>query len=283
MTVVPVHEAIYPTTSWAVGIVVPDGATLEGNGSLSWAGVSNLTSLILLPHISAPSGIVYAVMSVMAADGSVLQVAAGAYPNSSSWLAYSWEVEGAQTTPAYDWILNSSAPSMSAGDRVSFSIFRNSTLWDLKVTDLDAHASVERAFTAGTALAFESGDQEAFALESYSRSASDFEKMGNLTLLGLFADGQRIFSGFYEYSGWDPTKNPIFAVGSSGTNPPIFISLQQIGRGSFVWGYVGIWPGGTFDYGTVLGVFVAVGLAGLIFAVCAAILVFRKKPAGEHA
>ena len=272
-----VHDPTYPSTSWALGIVYPEGAKLAGGGSLQWGSVSNLTSVVILPNISAPSGIVYAVMSVMAADGSVLQVAAGAYPDSSSWFAYSWAVEGASTSaPSYDWVLNSSAPAMSPGDTVRLSIYKNGTRWDLGVHDLLSGVSRESAFPPGIALALAQGDQEAFALESYSRAAADFENMGNLTLAALLADGKQVAGGTYAYSGWDPDKNPVFAVGSSGTNPPAFISLQQEAEGSYAWGYLAVWSGGTFSTGTILGVFIAIGFAGAIFAVCAAVLATRS-------
>jgi len=272
-----IHDAIYPSTSWAIGVVVPEGAQLEGGGTLKWEDVGNLTSLVSLPYFDRPSGIVYAVMSVMTRDGSVIQVAAGVYPNSSSWLVYSWAVGAVQTSkPTYDWVLNSSAPTMSSGDVVSLSIFRNQTGWNLKIVDQSTRTSVERPFPAGIALSLEAGDQETFALESYSRVAVDFQRMGNLTLSALLVDGRRVVGGFYAYSGWDPIKNPVFAVGSSGTSAPIFISLQEVGDG-FVWSYMSAWPGGTISDATALRVLVVASLAGAVAAICGAILVTRKS------
>jgi hypothetical protein len=257
---------------------------LAGGSYLRWEGVGNLTSQVTLPRFDNPSGIVYAVLSVMAADGSVMQVAAGVYPNSSSWRAYAWAVEGMRTSsPVYDWILNSSAPTMSSGDNVTLSIFRNSTRWCMEVVDLSSGDSRVAAFPSDIALSLEGGDQEAFALEAYSRAAVDFEHMGNLTLTALLADGRQVAGGLYTYGGWDPTKNPAFAVGSSGTNPPVFIDLQQEPGGSFVWSYIPLWPDGTFNYSTVLGVFIAVGLAGALLAVLAAVLATRKRSEAKPA
>jgi hypothetical protein len=279
-----VLNTIYPSTSWGLGIVVPEGARLAGDGDLRWESVGNLSALVALPSFDRPSGIVYAVLSVMAEDGSVMQVAAGVYPNSSSWTTYSWVVEGMQTSsPIYDWILNSSAPVMRSGDAVALSIFRNSTRWETRVVDLDSGSSRVAAFPAGIAPSLGVGDQEAFALESYSRAAVDFEHMGNLTLTALLVDGRRVTGGFYSYGGWDPSKNPAFVVGSSGTNPPVFIDLQQNPSGNFVWSYLPFWPGGTFNYSMVLGVFIAVGMVGVAFAVLAAALVTRKRPEAKPA
>jgi hypothetical protein len=205
---------------------------------LKWESVSNLTCLTTLPRISDPNGIVYAVLSAMAADGSVMQVAAGVYPNSSLWLAYSWYIQGVQTTrPNYGWILNASGPAMSPNDSISLSMFQSSGRWELRVADTDTGNATSRLFPPGIAPSLKDEEQEAFALESYSRTAGDFQRMGNLTLSGLFADGQRITGGLYTYGGWDPSRNPVFAVGSSGSSPPIFIQIAQAGDGAFVWSY----------------------------------------------
>jgi len=274
------RDTIYPATSWAIGVVVPEGAQLEGGGTLRWEDVGNLTSLVNLPDLSSPSGIVYAVMSVMTADGSVLQVAAGVYPNSSSWRAYSWAVEGVQASrPTYDWILNSSAPAMSSGDNISLSIFRNQTGWNLKIADQNTGAYAERPFPAGVSTSLQSGDQETFALESYSRTAADFQHMGNLTLNAILLDGQRVSGGVYAYSGWEPGRNPVFAVGSSGTDAPLFVSLEPGQGGGFVWSYVSAWPGLAPSFAGALSIVVAVSLAGAIAAICGAIVVIRK---GAH-
>ena len=273
-----IRDVIYPSTSWAVGVVVPEGAQLEGGVNLRWEDAGNLTSVVTLPYISSPSGIVYAVMSVMTQDGSVIQVAAGVYPNSSSWQAYSWAVEGIQSsTPTYDWILNSSAPTMSSGDVVSLSIFRNQTRWGLEVVDESTGASIERSFPAGIALSFDAGDQEAFALESYSRTAADFQHMGNLTLDALVVDGRKVIGGFYAYSGWDPNKNPVFAVGSSGTSAPVFISLQEEADDVIAWSYTSTWPEGTISETAALQVLVVASLVGAAAAaVCGALIVTRR-------
>ncbi len=237
----------FPTTSWALGVVVPNGAGLQGGGKLNWEGVANLTAAVTLPSIALPDAIVYAVMSVMASDGSVMQTAAGVYPNRTVWLAYAWSIPGS-TPPTYQWMLNGSAPQMPPGANISMSIFTVQGGWGLRVSDRDTGDFVYRQFPSGIPPALKAGDQEVFALESYSRSGATFQRMGNLTLHGILVDGEKVTSGFYAYGDWDPTHDPVFVVGSSGATPPSFISLDRIGSGSFAWGFAGFWGTSVVDY-----------------------------------
>jgi hypothetical protein len=259
----------FPSTSWALGVVVPQGAGLGGGGSLRWEEVTNLTCLATLPFVSDPGGIVYAVLSAMAGDGAVMQVAAGIYPNSTLWRAFSWYVEGVQSSqPSYRWILNSSGPAMSPDDRITLSIYRSSDHWNLSVIDTSTGGAVVGSFPSGSQSSLKVGDQEVFALESYSRDAGDFAQMGNLTLDGVYAGGARVSSGFYVYGSWDPTHNPVFVVGSSGTSPPIFISITPESGGAFAWSYSDPWSGyvspvGPGPLATVLVVAVAVAVASV--------------------
>ena len=235
----------YSNSSWALGIVVPEGAPVQGGGSLRWEGVGNVTVEVELPNITLPDRVVYAVESVMASDGSVLQAAAGAYPNRTFWLAYSWTVPGTGQGPVtYQWILNGSDPLMEPSAQVSISIYREGGVWNLRVENLDDGASVVRQFPKEVAGTLRAGDQEVFALESYSKSGSTFRTMGNLTMQAILVDDTKVTGGFYSYGDWDPTHNPVFVVGSSGTSPPIFISLTKIGTSSFAWGYTAGWVGG---------------------------------------
>jgi len=262
----------YLSTSWALGTVVPEGSELQGGGRVSWETVTNVTAFVTLPNITNPARVVYAVLSVMAADGSIMQAASGVSPNRSAWLAFSWFISGTRADPVkYVWVLNSSEPEMRSGDHVSISIFRTSDLWGLKVFDEDTGTSAGRLFPPGVASSLRGGDQEVFALESYSKSVATFQHMGNLSLTSLLVDGQRVTKGFYFYGSWDPSHEPVFVVGSSGSSSPVFITLRQRGDGSLVWGYTDSWRGGGGDYVGVLGVGVMVVLAAGSLAVAVAV------------
>jgi len=262
----------YPNTSWAVGIVVPEGAGLQDGGKLHWEGVSNVTAAVTLPNITLPDRVTYVVLSLMTSDGSVLQAAAGVSPNGSSWLAYSWSIPNIDAVPlTYDWGLNASEPQMSPGSGVAISIYQTSGFWKLRVTNSETGTSVDRSFPSAILGPLRVGDQEVFALESYSRTVNTFKDMGNLTLRSIIVDGQKVIGGSYSYGNWDPSHNPVFVVGSSGTTPPEFLSLQQAGSGSFVWGFSSIW-GDTFNSsvgGVWMGAVALLVIAGLTVAALA--------------
>lgn len=235
----------YSTSSWALGVVVPEGAPLQGGGSLRWEDANNVTASFTLPDISVPDGLVYAVLSVMTGNGSVLQAAVGIRHNESDWFTYSWSISSPSSVPlTYQWVLNASVPEVAPLANLTVSIFRSSGPWSLRVLDESTGASVEHGFPSRQRASLRAGDQEVFSLESYSRSGSTFRNMGNLTLGGIFVDGARIEGGTYTYGGWDPSHNPLFAVGSSGSDPPTFISLGQTKGGSFVWEYATSWGSG---------------------------------------
>lgn len=224
--------------------------------------MNNVTAEVTLPNITAPDRNVYAVVSVMTDDGSVLQAAAGALPNRSVWLAFGWLVPGVDLPePTYSWILNASEPAMAPGADISISIYLKSATWNLRVSDFASGTWTERAFPQGIATTLKPGDQEVFALESYSISGGTFRYMGNLTLQSLLLNGQKLESGYYSYSQWDPAHSPLFVVGSSGTNAPSFISLEEAADGSLVWNYR-VW-GGNYDAEPGL---VGVGIVALIAA-----------------
>ena len=259
----------YPTTSWAVGLVVPEGASLQGGGKVAWEGVNNLTAAVTLPNITLPDEIVYAVVSVMTSDGSVLQTAAGIWPNDSEWFVYAWLIPSSSSVPlAYQWVLNGSEPAMTPGANVSISIYQVSGSWGLRVTDEESGAELTQQFPSGVGQSLMVGDQEVFALESYSRLGATFRDMGNLTLTGMFLDGLKVTGGVYAYSDWDPTHNPLFSVGSAGVSPPSFVSLGQARDGSFVWGYETQWssPNDTLAAVETLLIlaFVVLGVVGVV-------------------
>jgi hypothetical protein len=273
---VAVQQA-YPNASWALGLVAPEGAGLQLGGNLRWEEVNNVTALVVLPNISAPQRIVYVVMSVMTSDGSVLQAAAGTYPNTTGWLAYSWFIPSAQSmTLTYTWVLNASVPRMAPDSRASISIFFHDGGWNLKVEDVDTGSSVERSFPGGIATSLESGDQEVFALESYTREATTFQYMGNLTLVSLMVNGQRVTSGFYSYSDWNIGRNPVFVVGSAGSSVPAFISLESGTNGSIVWSYNTQWTGEVYGGATIL--LSVVAMLGVTFAVIGGVILFTREP-----
>ena len=228
--------------SWALGVVVPDGAELSGGAALSWADVSNITAVVRLPNITEPAGVTYLVLSAEGDDDAVLQVAVGVWPGGSSWSAYSWYITGLGTSsPAYRWLMNSSTPSMAPGDVVSISTSVREGAWGTGVRDLNTSQGRTGSLPSSTLTRFRSGDQEVFALESYTRSFTTFEDMGNATLLSLSADGTGIVGGWYAYGGWDPAHAPLFEVGSA--TPPTFVSLGAGGRGMAGWSYDAQWRG----------------------------------------
>jgi hypothetical protein len=254
----------YLNSSWAIGVVVPEGAGLVGGGAAHWEDVTNVTASLVLPDIESPDGRVYAILSVMAKDGSVLQAAAGALPNRTGWLGFSWLVRGSNSgAPTYMWVLNASEPAMSPGANVSISIFRGSGGWRLSVTDLDTGTNATGSFPAGPGSTLTAGDQEVFALESYSRTQETFSNMGNLTLNSILLDGNRVESGCYLYSDWDMVHNPLFVVGSSGSSPPSFIHAMESPPGKYVWGYVGVW-GAQSDSAGIAQAPVAAALASAV-------------------
>ncbi len=225
--------------SWAAGVVVPDHSPLEGGSPLSWESVTNLTGVFQLPNITRPSGIVYALLSAMGDDRSVFQVGVGVWPDKEYWSVYSWLITGLDSkSPSYKWMANSSTPQSSPGDVVSASIFWLESGWMFSVANENTGMSARHAFPATPAGSFASGDQEVFALESYSQSQSTFADMGNMTLRSLYVDGQRVVGGLYAYGGWDGIHRPLFVVGS--TDSPYFIRLA-IAAGQAVWSLDAQW------------------------------------------
>lgn len=255
----------YANSSWAIGVVVPEGAGLLGGVAVRWDGVNNVTASLALPDIASPDRTIYAILSVMTSDGSVLQAAAGALPNRTGWLGFSWLVQGADSgAPTYLWVLNASEPTMGPRANVSISIFRASGGWNLSVTDMDTGSKVVGSFPPGPSSTLKAGDQEVFALESYSRASETFSGMGNLTLNSLLLNGNTVLSGCYVYANWDMVHNPLFVVGSSGSSPPSFIDVRGRPSGSYIWGYAGVWEAPVDPIAGVTQVLVALALAGAV-------------------
>jgi hypothetical protein len=249
--------------SWALGVVVPDGATLAGGVGLSWAEARNVTALLKLPNITMPGGVTYLVLSAEGDDGTVMQVAAGVWPGSDLWSVYSWFVSGATTaSPSYDWTANCSAPTMAGGDLVLISTTVGAGAWGVRVQDLNTSKSISLSISSPALSRFKPGDQEVFALESYTRSVATFRGMGGAALLELLVDGQRVTGGWYPYGGWEPARSPLFAVGTA--QPPTFITLTSPAGSLAVWSYDAEWTGaiGNPTYGTAAFAYAA--LAALV-------------------
>ena len=232
----------YSRPSWALGVVLPEGAKLEGGGDLSWGSVRNITVLVALPLIENPSDSVYATLNVMTANGVVLQVASGIYPGNSTWLVYSMYIADVTQVPQqYTWVLNSSAPRAVPGDSEVISIFLSQLgVWTFRVADARENASVQSSFGLSSNKPAMAGDQEVFALESYSWDNTTFDTMGSMTLSSIFVNGQRVEGGLYPFADWDMIHSPLFIVG--GAAPPQFVSLD-VNESTAIWSYSGQWQG----------------------------------------
>ena len=190
----------YPSGSWGLGVVVPEDSRFTDGGSLSWTNATAVSLTMTLPNISFTDYPTLAVESVMASDGSVMQIAAGIYPNQTKWLAYGWYIRQVQAYPqSYDWILNSSEPEMVAGTTVSLSIYLSQGRWRYSIEDLTTQVVNSGYYGFDIPPALKVGDQEVFALESYSTSNAVFVNMGNLTLDSLRIDERQVSSGWYAY------------------------------------------------------------------------------------
>ena len=230
------NEQPYPSGSWALGIVVPENSQFADGGRLSWENATAVNVVIRLPNMSFTDSPTLAVESVMVTDGAILQVAAGLYPNSTIWLAYGWYIRNLQAYPqTYDWVLNSSKPEMAAASWVSLSIYLSSGHWRYRIEDLSTHDAMSGEYAFDVAPALKVGDQEVFALESYSTSNVVFAHMGKLILKTLDIDGRKVSGGWYPYGSWDTSHKPLFVVG--GLNPPSYISLGKSENMTLEWSY----------------------------------------------
>jgi len=239
---------------------------------LSWENVRNVTVLVTLPTIDLPSDAVYAVLSLMISDGVVLQVASGIYPSNSTWLVYSMYIADVLQVPQhYTWVLNSSAPQAQPGDSEVISIFLSQVGgWSFRVADPERDSSIQLPFGLPSDQPPKAGDQEFFALESYSWNSSTFEAMGSMTLESTFLDGRTVSSGMYLYSNWDMIHSPLFVVG--GSTPPGFVSVGLNGS-TAMWSYGGTWQGNIqTGYDTPIAMTFLVGLAVSIAAVVVGIV-----------
>jgi hypothetical protein len=272
----------YAQSSWGIGIVVPDGSTLSGGGTLAWAAVTNVTVVVQIPEITNASESTYAVVSLMTQDGVVLQTAFGIYPGNSSWLVYSMFIGSINQNPQhYTWAINSSEPVAEPGDVVEISIYQSpGHVWSFRASNLNTSLSRQGAFGTITSEPPKDGDQEVFALESYSSDSSTFQSMGNLTLQSLLVDGKRVESGWYLFADWDMVHNPLFVVG--GAAPPEFIGASTSDDGRAVWYYAGYWTGnGQADATGPILVAVAILLGAALSGVLLSMRYIRKAAGGK--
>jgi hypothetical protein len=201
-----------------------------------------MTVLVTLPTIDNPSDTVYAVMSLMTEDGTVLQVAAGIYPGNSTWQVYSTYITDVLQVPQhYTWVVNSSAPRAEPGDSEEISIYLSQAQgWSFRVTDPERNSSLQLPFGLSSNQPAMAGDQEFFALESYSSDPATFEGMGSMTLGPTIVDGKTVSGGMYLYADWDMIHSPLFVVG--GASPPQFVTAV-LNDSSVTWSYGGLWVG----------------------------------------
>ena len=263
--------------SWGLGVVVPQGSKLSSGGSLSWAQVRNVTVLVEVPAIVSPTETVYATMSVMTNGGVVLQTALGIYPGNTSWLVYSMFIADVGAYPQnYQWVVNSSGPPSLPHDWVALSIFESaSSDWGFSVTNLRTGSFVNMSFESSVSGPLKVGDQEVFALESYSWEASDFQNMTDMNLKSIMVDGETVLGGWYFYADWDPTHNPLFVVG--GAPPPDFIAMESSPNETAVWQYSGEWFGGIQQSGVVPVVFDELGLVGAALIAVGLVIIRRHR------
>jgi len=272
----------YVQNSWGLGVVVPEGSSLSGGGTLNWATVTNVTAVVQIPEITNVSGTIYAAVSLMTQDGVVLQTAFGIYPGNGSWLVYSMFIGSITQIPQhYTWVINSSGPAAEPGDVVTVSIYQSpGRIWSFKASNLNTSLSIQRPFGTTSTGQPRSGDQEVFALESYASDTSTFRKMGNMTLLSLLLDGERVASGWYLFAQWDMLHNPLFVVG--GASPPGFVDVSFNGGGRAVWYYSESWNGSVqaLQAGPIL-VAMVILLGAALSGVLIAMRYIRKTAGGQ--
>jgi hypothetical protein len=122
------------------------------------------------------------------------------------------------------------------------SLFRTAEGWGYGLAAVGQGQEAVGAFPGAPLAPFKVGDQEAFALESYTSNSSVLSSMGNLTLAAAEVDGARVVGGTYLFTDWDPSHNPLFVVG--GQRAPGRVAVRVNGDGSVVWSYSPAWSGG---------------------------------------
>jgi hypothetical protein len=232
-----------PASSWAIGAVVPENAPLSNGGTVTWENVSNVTVLLRLPAMNQTDGTIYAILSVMTRDGAILQMASGLLPNATGWGTYAMWIARPEAYPQeYKTLLEVNTLPLAPGALVTLSIYSQGGVWNFAAASPGAAQPIRTTLSANVSSMLKPGDQEVFALESYSTTSSVFADMGNMTLYSIQLDGQRVTGGWYLYGGgWNPSHNPLFVVG--GSDPPSFMTAQGCSPYVSCWSFRSQWAG----------------------------------------
>jgi len=270
-----------PEGSWALGVVVPEGAALASSRRVSWQTTSNLSASARLPALNTTDGTILLALSAMVGDSSVIQAAAGLFPGSNTWRALAWFVPDIGATPqAYEWTLNSTESRMKPGALVSLSLFREGGVWHYGILDDESGLGDFGPFTNAPRSSFKVGDQEVFALESYTSNDTVLSRMGSAILRSIYLDGDRVTGGFYYLNNWDPAHHPLFVAG--GLQAPTSITLQSFPNGTVAWGYSAGWQGSYYSPPD-FGYFVPLALLVVVATVSAFLLIHvRAAPEGRR-
>jgi hypothetical protein len=257
-------------------VVVPDGAALSSGQRLSWGAVDNVTASLRLPMINQTDGAIYAVLSVMTSDGGVLQIASGLLPNATGWGTFAMWIKNPMVYPQeYETILDARTPAAQPGAAVSLSIYYSSGTWNFETSEQGVAGALHASLGANASSAIRTGDQEVFALESYSTASEVFSGMGNLTVYSISLNGQRLAGGWYLYGGgWNPSHNPLYTVG--GEEPPVFMVAGSCSGGLVCIGFRSPWIG-TQGPTPNIGTFLALAAAGGTVLVVVVVVSLMKR------
>lgn len=226
---------------WALGIVIPEGASLNNGDTVKWGLSSNLTVVLSVPMINMTDDTVYAIVSVMTESGVVLQAAAGIEKGDSCWRSYVMYARGIYSgKKEYVPVLLGGSPSFLPGDSAIISIYSEFSddvpVWSVRIVNPSSREEVlVRLFSDGSSR-FMKGDHEVVALESYTKNEEIFRNMGEMVLEDVFIDGKRVLGGWYVSDGQVFMSNLLFEVGA-GEPVPSFLYLADSGNSSVVWGY----------------------------------------------
>ena len=269
-------------SSWAIGVVVPEGSTLSNETKVNWNEIRNVTAIFNIPDISSTDGTIYAIMSLMTENGSIIQVAAGLYPNSSCWLPYATYISNPNSYPqSYCQIQIPNQRKMFPGDLISISIYLLNAQWWFRINDITRNYSMISYFNYNISDTLKNGGQYVFALESYTSNSSVFESMSNMTLEGLFLNGAKVTGGWYLYTTWNNENFPLFIVG--GATPPQFIEASFTGNGSIAWSYDSEWSAEAPSAVPFYFIYAVFGSAAVANVIVLALLMLKKRSDFKHA
>lgn len=227
------------SSSWAMGVAVPEGSALNGSGEVVWSLVSNLSALFDVPPLNSTDGTIFLVLSA-AVGNAVIQVAAGLSPAAPAWKTYAQFIPNTGSIPlSYVWLLNGSGPTMYPGDTVRLSFLKGADNWEGYISDLTTGRSAPVGFPEASDIPLATGDQEVFALESYTSNSTVFEKMGEVVVHSITVNEVPVTGGFYFLNGWDTVRNPLFVVGTA--IAPDFIATRSLSNGTISIGFSGVW------------------------------------------